>query len=285
MNKYLLFGAGGMAGHVIYRHLKEKGHDIIGTSRQKTPFEENILMDASNFIAVEKLIKKEKPQFIINAIGVLIKGSQKSISNAILMNSYFPHFLAGLAKHHNSKLIHISTDCVFSGNKIGGGYTESDFQDADDVYGRTKALGEVINERDLTIRTSIIGPELKENGEGLFHWFMKSSGTIRGFSQVFWSGVTTFELANAIEVLSPKNKGLIHLTNNRKISKYDMLLQLKMIWEKENIEIKAYNDIEKDKSIRDSYGKLPYEIPDYIEMFQEMKEKMEENKNLYKQYE
>src|SRR5690606_24943808 len=117
-----------------------------------------------------------------------------------------------------SKLIHISTDCVFSGNR--GAYTEDDFCDANDTYGRSKALGELNNDRDLTIRTSIIGPELKTNGEGLLHWFLNQSTPVNGFTEAYWGGVTTLELAKAIKTaLMSDLKGIVNLTNGESISK------------------------------------------------------------------
>ena len=113
-------------------------------------------------------------------------------------NSLLPHHLQSISEEIGAKLIHISTDCVFSGKT--GSYTESSLRDADDVYGRTKALGEIISNQHLTIRTSIVGPELKINGEGLLHWFLTSTEKeLNGFSKVFWGGVTTVELAKAIE--------------------------------------------------------------------------------------
>ena len=112
------------------------------------------------------MVHRVHPEIIINCVGILIKGSREHPDNAILINAYFPHLLKRLSDEVGAKLIHISTDCVFSGKK--GNYTEDDFRDADDVYGRSKALGEIINDKDLTIRTSIIGPELKENLLNLF---------------------------------------------------------------------------------------------------------------------
>ena len=109
-----------------------------------------------------------KPDYVINCVGVLIKGSKESIENAIYINAYFPHMLERILHNTTGKLIHISTDCVFSGEK--GQYADNDPKDALDTYGMTKNLGEVVNTKDITLRTSIIGPELKNNGEGLFHW-------------------------------------------------------------------------------------------------------------------
>ncbi|WP_373398913.1 sugar nucleotide-binding protein [Algoriphagus halophilus] len=125
------------------------------------------------------------------------KGFSRKSKNSIFINSYFPHWLVSEADKYGGQVIHISTDCVFSGKK--GGYIEADFRDADDIYGRGKALGELIGGRHLTLRTSIIGPELKSNGEGLFHWFMNQKGETNGYTKAIWGGVTTFELAKVIK--------------------------------------------------------------------------------------
>jgi len=132
---------------------------------------------------------------------------------AVWFNSYFPQLLASFGKKYNFKLIHISTDCVFSGKE--GGYKEDSFKNGIGFYAQSKALGEVVNSKDLTFRTSIVGPELKPDGIGLFHWFMNQAGAISGFTEVFWTGVTTIELAKAInEAIIQELTGLYHLTNN-----------------------------------------------------------------------
>ena len=229
MKKILLFGATGMAGHMVYYFLREtKKYKIDNVVFRNKLTEDSIQLDVTNNNAVSKLVKTIKPDIIINCIGVLIKGSKENPDNAILLNAYFPHLLKRLSDEVNATLIHISTDCVFSGKK--GNYSEIDFRDADDVYGRSKALGEIINEKDLTIRTSIIGPELKENGEGLFHWFMKNSGNVNGYTNAYWGGVTTLELAKAIDVAIENNlTGLVHLSNGEKISKFDLLNLIKKV--------------------------------------------------------
>lgn len=275
-DKILVLGSGGMAGHVIYNYLIKHKYNCIGIARRSVPHQGNIVLDVSNFLKVEQFIKNEDPQVVINAVGILINESNLSPSNAILINSYLPHFLSDICRKCNSKLIHLSTDCVFSGKE--GGYQEDSFRDADDIYGRSKALGEIVNEKDLTIRTSIIGPELKENGEGLFHWFMTTTGTIKGFKNIYWSGVTTFELARAIEAaLKQGTSGLIHLTNNKKISKYDLLTLIKMIWHRSDIDIIMDDKVIKDKSLITATHRLDWLVPDYEEMLVLMKDEIKDN--------
>ena len=279
MKKVLLFGATGMAGHVVYYYLQSTGKYDISNVVYRTPLtEDSIIVDVTNRDAVADAVH---PEIIINCVGILIKGSREHPDNAILINAYFPHLLKRLSDEVGAKLIHISTDCVFSGKK--GNYTEDDFRDADDVYGRSKALGEIINDKDLTIRTSIIGPELKENGEGLFHWFMHQCGEINGFRTAIWGGVTTLELAKAIDFsLDNGIVGLIHLSNGVGISKFDLLNLFKEIWGKDTV-IKPYDGNEVDKSIEKSL-RLDYEVPSYRQMLVEQFEMMKSYSNLYSAY-
>uniref|UniRef100_UPI0028AB8762 sugar nucleotide-binding protein n=1 Tax=Empedobacter sp. TaxID=1927715 RepID=UPI0028AB8762 len=194
MKKILVLGAAGMAGHVVYTYLTELNkYEVIGTTNSNNIKGVNIKLNIFDKDEVEKTIKKLQPDIIVNCIGMLIRTSRTNPDQTIYGNAYFPYILKDLADKNNAKLIHISTDCVFSG-KIGG-YTENSFKDATDVYGLSKNLGEIIDDKNLTIRTSIIGPELKQNGEGLFHWFMQQDRIVNGFKSNFWSGVTTLELA------------------------------------------------------------------------------------------
>lgn len=283
MRKILLFGATGMAGHITYSYLRSTGKYNITNVVFRTPLNENsIVVDVTNRDAVAEIVHIEQPEVIINCIGVLIKGSKEHPDNAILINAYFPHLLKKLADEVDAKLVHISTDCVFSGKK--GYYTEEDFRDADDVYGRSKALGEVINDKDLTIRTSIIGPELKRNGEGLFHWFMNQHGQINGFKTAIWGGVTTLELAKAIDAALLQNEtGLVQLSNGVGISKYDLLGLFKEIWNKLDIDIMPYDGNGIDKSIAKS-ERFDYDVPSYKQMLIEQAAWMESHKALYTQY-
>ncbi len=283
MKKVLLFGATGMAGHVVYYYLRSTGKYNISNVVYRTPLtEDSIIVDVTNREAVTETVRKVRPEIILNCIGVLIKGSKEHPDNAILINAYFPHLLKKLSDEIGAKLIHISTDCVFSGNK--GNYTENDFRDADDVYGRSKALGEVVNEKDLTIRTSIIGPELKKNGEGLFHWFMNQHGQVNGFKTVIWGGVTTLELAKAIDkAIEQQKTGLIQLSNGAEISKYDLLMLFKELWNKQDVEILPYDANRVNKSITKS-DTFEYVVPDYYLMLQEQVAWMNAHKELYMQY-
>lgn len=281
--RVLVFGATGMAGHIAYYYLRTTGkYDMKNVVFRHKLTDDSIIVNVTDSDAVRDAVRLIKPDIIVNCIGVLIKGSKEHPDNAIFINAYFPHFLKNLSDEVGAKLIHISTDCVFSGKK--GHYTEDDFRDADDVYGRSKALGEVINEKDLTIRTSIIGPELKKNGEGLFHWFMMQHGQVNGFKTAIWGGVTTLELAKAIEYTIDNNlSGLIQLSNGIGISKYDLLCLFKDIWHKDDVDILPFNGNGVDKSIAKS-NRIEYRVPEYHQMLEDLYGWMTEHKDLYQQY-
>lgn len=271
IKKILVIGSKGMAGHMIKEYLSQKGYDVYRTFREKE--EKNLeanefYLDAFDKEKLEEILKKVKPDFVINCIGILNQFAENNPDIAIYVNGYFPHYLDRLSEKYGYKLIHITTDCVFSGKK--GNYTEDDFRDADSYYGRSKAIGEVNNNRTLTFRTSIIGPDINKDGIGLFNWFMKQEGRIKGYSNVFWSGVTTLELAKAIEASFSQNiSGLIHLVNNEKIPKYD-LLKLFSKYMNKDIEIEKYEDYFSDKSLIRTKEDFNYKVPEYEKMIEEL---------------
>ena len=262
-----------MAGHVVTRYLESlKKYNIINVSRSRLD-DKTIIVDVKNKKLVKTILINEKPDIVVNCIGLLIKASEEHPDLAIYLNSYFPYYLEKLGKIYNFKLIHLSTDCVFSGEK--GNYSETDFKDGRDFYARTKALGEVINDKDLTFRTSIIGPELKKNGTGLFHWFMTQYGKVYGYTKVFWTGVTTLELAKAIDnAIDQDISSLYQLVPEKKISKYDLLNLIKEVWAKP-IEILKDGRIVNDKSLFNNRKDFDYKISDYrtmlVELFEWMK--------------
>lgn len=284
IKKVLIIGSKGMAGHMIKEYLTQKRYDVYGTFREKE--EKNLevnefYLDAFDKEKLEEILKKVKPDFVINCIGILNQFAENNPDIAIYVNGYFPHYLDRLSEKYGYKLIHITTDCVFSGKK--GNYTEDDFRDADSYYGRSKAIGEVNNNRTLTFRTSIIGPDINKDGIGLFNWFMKQKGRIKGYSNVFWSGVTTLELAKAIEASFSQNiSGLIHLVNNEKIPKYD-LLKLFSKYMNKDIEIEKYEDYFSDKSLIRTKEDFNYKVPEYEKMIEELSEWIK-NKNYSYEY-
>ncbi|MES1998441.1 MAG: SDR family oxidoreductase [Pseudomonadota bacterium] len=282
MRKVVVLGCAGMAGHVMAAYLRATHEfDVIGVARGPCAGATELL-DVLDFAALEQALVRIQPDYVINCIGVLVSKSANDIGTAIQINSYLPHFLSRLGKQINFKLIHISTDCVFSGKQ--GGYSEGAFRDGDDNYARTKALGEVINDRDLTIRTSIIGPELKRNGTGLLDWFLKQQSEIHGYAQAYWSGVTTLELAKATHAFIQQNiSGLYHLCYREKISKYNLLKLFAAVWGK-TITITPAAGYVVDKSLVCSRQDFDYAVPDYETMLIDMHAWMEAHPDLYLHY-
>lgn len=284
--RVLVIGSTGMLGHQVLRRLeKQKGLEVFDFVFRTKRRNESIICDVTDFNHLREEIERVKPQVIVNCVGILVGGSHKSKINAIAVNSLLPHHLQSISEKIGAKLIHISTDCVFSG--ITGSYTESSLRDADDVYGRTKALGEIISNQHLTIRTSIVGPELKINGEGLLHWFLTSpEKELNGFSKVFWGGVTTVELAKAIEfAISNDINGVWNLTNGEEISKNNMLTLFNQLLSPQNqkviIPVQSKNS---NKSLKSERSEIDYKVPTYLKMFEEMGEDIFSNKTDYSHY-
>ena len=270
--KVMILGANGMAGHMISDYLQENtDYFLTSLTRQECDFwEDNIF---------ETIFNALKPDIVINCIGVLNTKANKieNLAETIYLNSLLPHFLS----EFDTKVIHISSDCVFSG--LDGPYKEDDNKDAHDTYGKTKFLGELDNNKDLTFRTSIIGPELK-NGSGLFHWVMNAVEPVKGFSNVNWGGVTTLELAKAIHYAIENNvKGLFHLTNDTPITKLN-LLELINVFFNLGLDFTPAPDPMNNRSLIKSRTGFDYIIPSYNNMVEELKTYMDKNPNRYENY-
>lgn len=272
MEKILVLGASGMAGHIIYTYLiNNTNHHILGTTNSVDFGNETIKLDIYDNLQIELLLKTIRPTIVINSIGCLINESKTFPEKAIYGNSYFPRVLKKLTNQIDAKLIHLSTDCVFSGKT--GGYNEDSFKDATDVYGLSKSLGEINDSINLTIRTSIIGPEIKKSGEGLFHWFMHEKDEVLGFKNNYWSGVTTLELAKYIHwYINNPSTGLVHLTNQQPISKFDLLDIINRTFSR-NINITPSFDYYCDKSLT-TIRPSNYIVPTYETMISELKDFM-----------
>ena len=220
--KVLVMGSTGMAGHTITLYLNKIGHDV--TAFSNTPFKycKNVIGDAFDESFIKGLVT-DGYDVIINCIGILNRAAEENPSKAVYLNSFLPHFIADCIKNKKTKLIHMSTDCVFSGKT--GGYSEHSFRDGETFYDRTKALGEVDDNKNLTFRNSILGPDMNEKGIGLFNWFMKQTGTVKGYTGAIWTGVTTLTLAKAMnKAMTDDICGIYNLVNNETISKYSILV-------------------------------------------------------------
>lgn len=286
--KLLILGAAGMAGHAAYIYLKETGkYEIVTVCHSGKIEPDSYELDVYDTKQLAQIIEQEKPNVVINCIGILIKGARTNPANAIYINAYFPHKLSEILHKAvpGSKVIHISTDCVFSGKK--GNYRDADEKDALDIYGMTKNLGELINDKDLTLRTSIIGPELKKDGEGLMHWIFsqKTDGEINGYQKSIWGGITTLELAKVIDsCIESDLAGLYQISNNSGISKYELV---SLIVKEFNLPIKvnAVEGVVCNKSIVNTERQdFSFSVSSYDKMIKDIHKFMDVHKELYKQY-
>lgn len=281
--KVLILGGTGMAGHTISIYFKEAGHDVTAFSRSKVDYCKNVNGDITDFENLKKIINEGQYDAIINAIGILNQNAEDHKSNAVLLNSYLPHFLSDTTKEMKTRVIHMSTDCVFSGKT--GGYSETSFRDGETFYDRSKALGELENNKDLTFRNSIIGPDMSERGIGLFNWFMKQEGQINGFTKAIWTGVTTLTLAKAMEQALKENlTGLYNLVNNETISKHELLKLFNKYMKDEQIEVLPSDNLSLDKSLINNRTDFSLKVPGYEAMVAEMKEWIDNHKDLYPHY-
>lgn len=290
--KVLILGASGMAGHKIYTYLKEQNkYKIVTVCHKNKICNDSCILDIYNTTALAEIIKSEMPEFIINCVGILISGSKNNPANAIYVNAYFPHKLSEIlhSVKPGSQVIHISTDCVFSGRE--GNYKDCDVKNALDTYGMTKNLGELVNDSDITLRTSIIGPELKMSGEGLLHWFLchRNDRFLNGFEKTIWGGITTLELARVIDFcLSSEIRfsGLFQLSNNQSISKYDLLCLFKKYFGGKAV-INKTDGVVSNKSIvatANFEGNKLLKNKSYNDMVKCMFDFMVSHKEMYSQY-
>lgn len=283
MKKILIIGVKGMLGHVLFSYLSSRDgqFDVYGIARNIEK-DKVFNLDVSNTEELKGIITENNFDVVINAIGILNKDAEDNPEKAVWFNSYFPHFLEKITKSSNTKIIHISTDCVFSG-KDNGGYTEDSFKNGIGFYAQSKALGEIVNQKDLTLRTSIIGPELNPNGIGLLHWFLSQSknDVVKGFSNVFWSGVTTLELAKVIEDVCTKDVSGLKIISREKISKYNLLNLFNEIFKNGEISIVESSEYVSDKSLVSIRTDYNYNVQTYQQMLLDLKVWMQDNSLSY----
>jgi dTDP-4-dehydrorhamnose reductase len=256
--KVLIFGGNGMLGHKLVQSWQNE-FDVHTTIRKSFAelehlqiFERNKTFDnveVTNFDLVTKIIDEVKPDAIVNAIGIIKQlPTSKNIVKTLEINSIFPHKLAEICQARNIRFITISTDCVFNGKK--GNYTENDISDAEDVYGKSKYLGEVTSENCLTIRTSIIGREIGTS-HSLVDWFLSNEGIqVKGFTKAIYTGFPTIVLAEIIaDILKnqPNLSGLYQISSNL-IDKFSLLKIIREAYNA-NIEIESDTDFQIDRSL------------------------------------
>lgn len=283
VKKILILGGTGMLGHVLFRELsKRPDYDIYTTVRNyseaKKYFPSELAskirtdsVDADNFDSVIRALASIQPQIVINCIGLIKQLPLASDPlSAITVNAQLPHRISLVCRAAGARMIHISTDCVFDGKK--GMYTEADISNAEDLYGRTKHLGEVSYPHCITLRTSIIGHELKGR-LGLIEWFLSQKEMVKGFTKAIYSGLPTIELARVITdyvLPNPDLTGVYHVSSEP-ISKYDLLKLVADKYQKD-IEIVPCDDFNQDRSLDSSIfrAKTGYTSPSWPELVEKM---------------
>jgi dTDP-4-dehydrorhamnose reductase len=291
--KIMILGADGMIGHKLYQSLSSRDYRIIITSKKsqnKLPYifhnSEGLQLDILSD-SIETVLNNFSPNYIINCIGITTRRMKNhKVSHVKYVNSKFPHILSNWAEKNNSKLIHFSTDCVFSGKK--GSYDELSKTDADDLYGKSKAKGEILNNSSsLTIRASMIGREIYNFTE-LLEWVLSNNNSqIYGYTNAIYSGVTTLWMGELINELIQKNYNLsgIYNISSTPISKYELICKIK---DNFNLKIKIQKNSEyySNKSLISDkfFKKTKIPRPSWDSMLKNLVVNNNENLDLYKKY-
>lgn len=272
-----------MAGHIVTLYLKEQGHQVVGFARSESAFVDTIIGNAFDTALLARSISDGDYDAVINCIGILNQFAEKDKAAASFLNGYLPHFLAKISERTPTQIIHMSTDCVFSGKT--GFYTEQSFPDGETFYDRSKALGEINDNKNLTLRNSIVGPDIKQTGIGLLNWFMQQKGEVNGFTGAMWTGQTTLQLAKTIEVAAKERvNGLINMVPTTNISKYELLKLFNHYLRNDELFIHPVEGIVANKTLIRTNNSFNYQIPDYNIMVREMAEWMIVHKELYPHY-
>ena len=278
--KILILGSSGILSRTLQLYLSKKNLYFLTISREKNNNRNVNLKNISNFKNLEQLILKIRPTHIINCIGITkFNNTYKNKKLTVLLNTKMPIYLAELCKLNKIYLLHISTDCVFSGKK--GNYSDNSYKDSKDLYGLSKNKGEVKNKFTATIRTSFIGPELNTK-KSLLSWFLNEKKFVKGYSKAFFSGITSLELCKIIyNYFIKKNilQNKIINIGSRRISKFTLLTKIRKIFKK-NINIVRYQDFIIDRSLDSKkFRKLTsYKVVKWDKMLSELKKFMINNK-------
>ena len=273
-----ILGAGGMLGHMLVRVLSDD-HDVYGTSKQEWSERAGLArflekkrwlggVDAKDIKTVNNCFAEHQFDVVINCIGVVKQRVHRTTDDEMIeINARFPHKLSDICAALGTRLIHISTDCVFSGNK--GDYVETDTPDPVDIYGSSKLAGEIVDAHNLTIRTSHVGRELT-NFTSLFEWILKNRGKqVVGYSNAIYSGLTTYSLAvviNSMLATGVNIGGLVHVAS-KSLSKFQLITELNSRLGL-GIDIKMDESVVINRSLRasDQLKQFKIEIPSWDQM-------------------
>lgn len=281
--RFLVLGSSGMAGHVIARYLQEQGHDVTGFSRRPTQFSPGLIGDACDRGFLEAVLREGHFDIVVNAIGILNADAERNEKLAAYVNGKLPHVLAEATEGMPTRVIHMSTDCVFAGNT--GPYSESSVPDGLTVYDRTKAEGELNDGKNLTLRNSIVGPDVNPTGIGLFNWFMGQKGSVKGYKGAMWTGMTTIELARAIEHAAREgDTGLVNMVPEGNISKYDLLNLFNRAFRAGRVEVVADDSVALDKTLVRTNFSSSFRPKPYSEQIDDMAAWVRSHAEMYPHY-
>lgn len=258
--RLLLLGGDGMLGHQLLRQLRAR-HEIYVTLRREWESYEPLglfderrtysSMDVRSFDKLQEVVTACRPDAVVNAVGVIKQRAEATdVIQSLEVNALLPHRLAVICEIAGARLVHFSTDCVFSGRR--GKYLETDVSDAEDLYGRTKYLGELSGQHCLTLRTSIIGQELAHKS-GLLEWFLAQRGKVKGYTKAVFSGFTTLEMARIIDKILDSGvplSGVYHVSSEP-ISKFDLLTMIRDALGLP-VEIEPFHEFKCDRSLDSS---------------------------------
>ena len=282
--RFLVLGASGMAGHTISIFLKEKGHHVVGFSRRGVSFlKDQVIGDVLDAALLSEAIDEGEFDVVINCVGVLNQFAESDPESAAYLNGRLPHVLARICEGARARVFHMSTDCVFAGNT--GPYTEDSEPDGATVYDRTKAIGELNDDRNLTFRCSIVGPDPNPEGIGLLNWFMQQKGPVRGYTGAIWTGLTTLELARAMECAALEGAhGLVNMVPPTSISKFDLLRLFNSHLRKGSVAIVPDNRVQLDKTLIRTNFDCSFRPVDYRRQVIDMADWIQRHRRLYPHY-
>ncbi len=280
----LVIGSGGMVGHMVAQYLIEKKYNIFDISAKRKFRPETINMNVLDFERLSEFLDLHNFDVVINCAALLVKASDERKAEAVLLNSYFPHFLEDYYRNSETYIIQISTGGVYSGNSTDF-YFESSVCDALSFYGKSKLLGELDDSRNLTIRSDFWGPDISDSGSSLFNWIMHVEGTVTGFGKYIFNGISSLALAEFIDsAIQNRYCGICNLYSQNHISKADFIRLACDTFEKSNLTIKEESSTVKSFLLKSERNNINFLPRTFAEQMVEIKHWIFSHKSSYEHY-
>ncbi len=268
--KLLVVDSRSVVGFTVALCLEERGHEV------------NRFDELHDIKSLQETIENGFYDAVVNCSAIVNQDAENDQAEAAFINVFIPHYLEKITKQTKTVIVHRSTDCIFSGKK--GQYTIDDTPDAQSFYARTKAVGELNNNKDISIRVSLIGPDINPKGGSLLNWYLNQKGDVNGFANAIWTGITTIEYAREIELLLAAGAhGVFQSAPSESISKYE-LIQLFEKYFPANRHIIKVDNTKVDKSLIPYYGDTGIEAPDYDTQIKEMRKWIDKHPDLFPSY-